>query len=145
MPAATELVKSGCEVTTMDAKLLGSDRMVVAIHPTAQCRKRGFKKRIKALEGKVIFVFLIISHSVIMSKHFVLMLLLWVSMSGFGQVDTITIGFGEYQGVAVTASNSYQYSPETTLKQDGYLPNLNAASRFWDSLPWVTTWKTLQS
>ena len=58
------------------------------------------------------------------------MLLLWVSMPGFGQVDTITIGFGEYQGVAVTASNSYQYSPETTLKQDGYLPNLNAASRF---------------
>lgn len=58
------------------------------------------------------------------------MLWLFGSIFASAQPDTITIGFGEYQGVAVSASNSQIYSPETTLKQDGYLPNLNAASRF---------------
>lgn len=46
------------------------------------------------------------------------------------QPDTITIGFGEYSGVMATTSSSSNSKPENTLNQDGYLPNLNAASRF---------------
>ena len=44
------------------------------------------------------------------------------------QLDTITIGFGSNESVAVTSSSGED--PEVTLLQDGYLPNLNAASRF---------------
>lgn len=55
---------------------------------------------------------------------------LFGSILASAQPDTITIGFGDYHGVTVSASNSQTYSPETTLKQDGYLPNFNAASRF---------------
>ena len=65
-----------------------------------------------------------------MSKHFILMFWLFGSILASAQPDTITIGFGDYHGVTVSASNSQTYSPETTLKQDGYLPNFNAASRF---------------
>lgn len=48
----------------------------------------------------------------------------------FGQVDTIVIGFGGYDGVSITSSDDTQSNPENTLNQDGYLPNLNAAARF---------------
>ncbi len=48
----------------------------------------------------------------------------------FGQVDTIVIGFGGYDGVSITASDNTQTDPENTLNQDGFLPNLNAAARF---------------
>lgn len=45
------------------------------------------------------------------------------------QADTIIIGYGEYSGVNATSSASSSI-PISTLNQDGYLPNLNAASRF---------------
>lgn len=48
----------------------------------------------------------------------------------YAQVDTIVIGFGSYDGVQVSASDDTQTDPNTTLNQDGYLPNLNAAARF---------------
>jgi len=44
--------------------------------------------------------------------------------------DTIVIGFGEYAGVTTTASGGADSDPATTINQDGYLPNLNAAARF---------------
>jgi uncharacterized protein (DUF1800 family) len=46
------------------------------------------------------------------------------------QPDTILIGFGEYSGVTATTSSNNNSKPENTINQDGYLPNLNAASRF---------------
>lgn len=45
------------------------------------------------------------------------------------QPDTIVIGFGNYDGVSITASDD-TVDPENTLDQIGYLPNRNAASRF---------------
>ncbi|MBK8848685.1 MAG: DUF1800 family protein [Saprospiraceae bacterium] len=65
-----------------------------------------------------------------MSKNFVLIIYLLCAVALAAQPDTLTIGFGEYHGVMVSASSSHNYPPETTLKQDGYLPNLNASSRF---------------
>jgi uncharacterized protein (DUF1800 family) len=48
-----------------------------------------------------------------------------------GQVDTIVLGLGNYPGVTVTASDNFgNTNPENTINQDGYLPNLAAASRF---------------
>ena len=52
------------------------------------------------------------------------------SLSIIAQVDTIVIGFGGYDGVSITSSDSTQSDPNNTLNQDGYLPNLNAAARF---------------
>lgn len=58
---------------------------------------------------------------------FCFLIALFVSKS-YAQLDTITIGFGQAESVLVSSSSGN--SPETTLLQDGYLPNLNAASRF---------------
>jgi len=49
--------------------------------------------------------------------------------TAFTQPDTIVLGFGSYDGMSVTGSDSTQ-DPERTLNQIGYLPNQNAASRF---------------
>lgn len=51
-------------------------------------------------------------------------------LQSYGQVDTIVIGFGGYDGVSITSSDDSQFDPENTLNQDGFLPNLNAAARF---------------
>lgn len=56
-------------------------------------------------------------------------LMIVISVSAKAQVDTIVYGFGGYEGMTVSGSDSTQ-SAETTVKQDGYLPNFNAASRF---------------
>jgi len=45
------------------------------------------------------------------------------------QPDTIVIGFGGYESVAISSSDPNS-NPEATLDQSGYLPNENAASRF---------------
>jgi len=47
-----------------------------------------------------------------------------------GQADTIIIGFGGYDGVAISSSDDSQSDPENTMNQDGFLPNLNASARF---------------
>lgn len=53
------------------------------------------------------------------------------TLNSSGQVDTIVLGLGDYEGVIVTSSNnSNNTNPENTINQDGYLPNLSAASRF---------------
>lgn len=55
------------------------------------------------------------------------LLLVCVVSKSVAQLDTLTIGFGQYESVVVTASSG---DAEVTVNQDGYLPNLNAASRF---------------
>lgn len=45
------------------------------------------------------------------------------------QPDTIVIGFGGYESVAITSSDPSS-NPQATLDQSGYLPNENAAARF---------------
>jgi uncharacterized protein (DUF1800 family) len=48
-------------------------------------------------------------------------------ISIWAQPDTVIIGFGEVVGVTASGSSG---SPIQTINQDGFLPNLNAASRF---------------
>lgn len=64
-------------------------------------------------------------------KHiFLLMACAWCSTL-WAQPDTVVIGFGNYDGVSVSASHAQApSSEETTINQDGFLPNENAASRF---------------
>jgi hypothetical protein len=52
MPAATELVKSGYEVTTMDAKLLAQIEWLWQYTLQLSAENEALKKRIKALEEK---------------------------------------------------------------------------------------------
>ena len=66
----------------------------------------------------------------IINASFKAIFCLLLSINALGQVDTIVIGFGGYDGVAITSSDDTQTDPENTLNQDGYLPNLNAAARF---------------
>jgi len=54
--------------------------------------------------------------------------LIFIAQS-FAQPDTIVLGFGSYDGMTITASDE-TYDPENTVDQIGYLPNLNASSRF---------------
>ena len=50
------------------------------------------------------------------------------------QPDTIVIGFGSYEGVQIASSSNVEPGdPENTLNQNGFLPNDNAASRFFIS------------
>ena len=65
-----------------------------------------------------------------MKQVYFALFLLFLTSSICGQADTLVIGFGSYAGVSTTVSSSSNSVAETTLNQDGYLPNLNAASRF---------------
>jgi len=66
----------------------------------------------------------------IINTTLIAILCVLLSTTIFGQVDTIIIGFGDYDGVSITSSDDTQTDPENTLNQDGFLPNLNAAARF---------------
>lgn len=58
---------------------------------------------------------------------FIFLLIFILNISA--QPDTITIGFGGYESVAISNSDIQSF-PEKTLNQSGFLPNMNAASRF---------------
>lgn len=66
----------------------------------------------------------------IINTSLILVLGILLHTPTYGQVDTIVIGFGGYDGVSISSSDNSQYDPENTLNQDGYLPNQNAAARF---------------
>jgi uncharacterized protein (DUF1800 family) len=65
-----------------------------------------------------------------MRRVILVFIFLYLYHAAYTQADTVVIGFGEYSGVMATTSSSSNSKPENTLNQDGYLPNLNAASRF---------------
>jgi len=56
---------------------------------------------------------------------------LFIGLCGLGISQQVVIGMGESDGVVVTSSSSTSQTDENnTLNSQGFLPNLNAASRF---------------
>jgi uncharacterized protein (DUF1800 family) len=60
----------------------------------------------------------------------ILFFLLFTSYSLFAQPDTVIIGFGSMNSGSAVSASSNGNKAINTINQDGYLPNLNAASRF---------------
>lgn len=65
----------------------------------------------------------------IINASFIVVFSLLAHSDSFSQ-DTIIIGFGGYDGVAIASSDNSISDPENTMNQDGFLPNLNASARF---------------
>lgn len=62
---------------------------------------------------------------------FALFWLLTYSIIGLGQIETYVLGQGNFQGTVIQSSHeSGESQAVNTLSDDGFLPNLNAASRF---------------